>query len=222
MCNKEDLKKLIPGFSMGIVRSIISHPFEMMKLKSQINYSGPFYKNLFKGLHYSIITNSCERSIQFGLYEKFKLNDNNITSSLKASFISTLLSFPYNIILLKKSIMNDNIFGLTKNILYKTSALEYSRNLSGSTIFLSSYNYLKHQDTPIIIRAPMSSIIVWVITYPIDSYKNILLTQQFSSCFNKISIGRLYKGIQYPLMRSIPSSIIGFYIYEFMLNIINN
>ena len=36
--NKDDLKKIIPGFSMGIVRAIISHPFEMMKLKSQINY----------------------------------------------------------------------------------------------------------------------------------------------------------------------------------------
>ena len=34
--NKDDLKKIIPGFTMGIVRASISHPFEMMKLKSQI------------------------------------------------------------------------------------------------------------------------------------------------------------------------------------------
>ena len=32
-----------------------------------------------------------------------------------------------------------------------------------------------------------------------------------------IDIKRLYKGIQYPIIRSIPSSIIGFYIYEYML-----
>jgi len=45
----EDVKKMIPGFTMGIVRAAISHPFEMMKIKSQINYQGQFYNNLFKG-----------------------------------------------------------------------------------------------------------------------------------------------------------------------------
>jgi len=219
MFNTENIKQIVPGFSMGIVRSVISHPFEMMKLKSQINYKGYFYKNLFKGLHYSIITNSCERGIQFGLYEKFKLNNNNITSSIKSSFISTLISFPYNIVLLKKCIMDNNLYYIIpKNILYKTCSLEYSRNLSGSTIFLSTYNYLKNKDMPIIIRAPLSSIIVWLITYPIDSYKNILLMQYSNICHVKINIKRLYQGVQYPLMRSIPSSIAGFYVYEYLLN----
>ena len=43
---------------MGIVGAIISYPFEMMKIKSQINYKTNFYSNLFKGLHYSVLTNS--------------------------------------------------------------------------------------------------------------------------------------------------------------------
>ena len=109
MINKEDLKKIIPGFSMGIVRAIISHPFEMMKIKSQINYKTNFYSNLFKGLHYSVLTNALERGIQFGLYEKFKLNDNNIISSSKASIISTSISFPYNVILLRNVVMKSTI-----------------------------------------------------------------------------------------------------------------
>ena len=50
--NKDDFKKIIPGFTMGIARAIISHPFEMMKLKSQLNQTNNFYKNLFKGMHY--------------------------------------------------------------------------------------------------------------------------------------------------------------------------
>ena len=213
--NKEDLKKIIPGFTMGIVRATISHPFEMMKLKSQINQQGGFYKNLFKGLHYSIITNSLERGIQFGLYEKFKLNDNNLTSSAKASLISTTLSLPYNIILLRNIVMKSS-FKIPKNIFYKSALLEYSRNLSGSILFLSSYNYLKERDTPIFIRAPLSSCFVWSLTYPIDSYKNILISGK-KEC---LSFKRLYKGIQYPMIRSIPSSIAGFYVYEFMLNIL--
>jgi hypothetical protein len=211
--NKEDIKKIIPGFTMGVVRATISHPFEMMKLKSQINYQGLFYKNLFKGIHYSIITNSLERGIQFGLYEKFKLNDNNLNSSAKASIISTSLTLPYNIILLKNVIMKSSI-QIPKNIFYKSACLEYIRSLSGSILFLSSYNYLKEKELPIIYRAPLSSCLIWILTYPVDSYKNILLSNQKKEIIN---LKRLYKGIQYPLMRSIPSSIIGFYVYEYML-----
>lgn len=215
--NSEDFKKIIPGFTMGIVRATISHPFEMMKLKSQINQNENFYKNLFKGLHYSIITNSLERGIQFGLYEKFKLNDNNINSSTKASLISTTLSFPYNIILLRNVIMKLSI-NIPKQIFYKSIGLEYGRNLSGSILFLSSYNFLKDKELPIFIRAPIASCFVWSLTYPFDSYKNILLSGNKNEVIN---IKRLYKGIQYPLIRSVPSSIIGFYVYEYMLKLIN-
>lgn len=209
----EDYKKIIPGFMMGFVRAVISHPFEIMKLKSQINYKGIFYKDLFRGIHYSIITNALERGIQFGLYEKFKLNDGNLNSSAKASIISTSLTFPYNIILLRNVIMKSSI-QIPKNIFYKSVFLEYNRNLSGSILFLSSYNYQKEKEIPIIFRAPISSSIVWILTYPIDSYKNILLSSQNKETIN---FKRLYKGIQYPLIRSIPSSIIGFYVYEYMI-----
>ena len=215
--NKEDFKNIIPGFTMGITRAIISHPFEMLKIKSQLNITTLFYKNLFKGIHYSIITNAVERGIQFGLFEKFKKNkENNIISSIKWSIISTIISLPYNIILLRKVLLKSSII-IPKTNFYKSIGLEYCRNLSGSTIFLLSYNYLKDNEIPIIYRAPISSCFVWSLTYPIDTYKNILISNNLD---NKINIARLYRGIQYPLIRSIPSSIIGFYVYEYMLEYI--
>ena len=213
----DDLKKFIPGAMMGIVRAVISHPFEIMKLRSQINYQGTFYKNLFKGVHYSIITNALERGLQFGLYEKFKSNDKNLISSAKASLISSSLNLPYNIILLRNVIMKLSI-QIPRNVFYKAACLEYTRNLNGSILFLSSYNYLKEQELPILYRAPLSSALVWTLTYPIDSYKNLLLSNQSKEI---ISVKRLYKGIQYPIIRAIPSSIIGFYVYEYMLDYMN-
>ena len=217
--NKEELRNIIPGFAMGIVRAIISHPFEILKMKSQINQNNNLYKNIFKGMHYSIIANGMERGIQFGLYEKFKLNDGNIISSIKASIISTMITLPYNIILLNKVILKEKSFNfIRKNIFYKSILMEYIRNISGSVLFLSSYNYLKNDDYPIILRAPISSCFVWIITYPLDTYKNILISNQN---INKLNIYNLYKGIQYPLIRSIPSSIVGFYVYEYLLKNIN-
>lgn len=80
--NSDDYKKIIPGFIMGSVRAIITYPFEMMKIKTQINQKNKFYKNLFKGLHYSIIGNSLEKGLQFGLYEKFKSDNNTCMFSI--------------------------------------------------------------------------------------------------------------------------------------------
>jgi len=211
----DTVKSILPGFTMGIVRAAISHPFEIMKLKSQINHTTePIYRNMFRGIQYSLVANAIERGIQFGLYEKFKLNDGNILSSAKASLISTSISLPYNIILLRNTVMKSYV-SIPPNIFYKSAGLEYSRNFSGSILFLSSYNYMKEHDVPIYVRAPIASSVVWALTYPLDSYKNMLI----SNTRDTLSIKRLYKGIEYPLMRSVPSSIIGFYVYEYMLSI---
>ena len=90
---EKEIKKFIPGFTMGFVRSIISHPFEMLKLKTQMNINDNLFKNLFKGLHLSILSNSFERGIQFYYFEDIKKKTNNILlSSLYASLISTTIS----------------------------------------------------------------------------------------------------------------------------------
>ena len=49
MFSEEQKKKynnFIPGFTMGFIRSIISHPFEMLKLKTQMNINSNLFKNL--------------------------------------------------------------------------------------------------------------------------------------------------------------------------------
>jgi len=213
----KELNNFIPGFSMGFIRSIISHPFEMLKLKTQMNIKENIFKNLFKGIHLSILTNSFERGIQFYYFKQINEKLNNILlSSLYSSLISTTISLPYNIILLKKNILNKSIY-ITKTTLFKSSALEYSRNLSGSSIFLYSYNNFKNLNYPIYAASIMSTSIVWIITYPIDNIKN----QYIAGNINSIKYINLYNGIQYPLIRSIPSSTIGFYVYEYLDNYLN-
>ena len=211
---EKEIKQFIPGFIMGFVRSIISHPFEILKLKTQMNINKNLFKNLFKGMHLSILSNSFERGIQFYYFEDIKKKTNNILlSSLYASLISTTISLPYNIILLKKNILNSSVV-INKSILIKSASLEYSRNLTGSTIFLYSYNKLKELSYPIYICSIFSSMFVWTITYPIDNIKNQIIANNTI----KYNLRFLYNGIQYPLIRSIPSSTIGFYVYEYLHN----
>jgi hypothetical protein len=214
---EKEIKKFIPGFKMGFVRSIISHPFEMLKLKTQMNINNNLFKNLFKGLHLSILSNSFERGIQFYYFEDIKKKTNNILlSSLYASLISTTISLPYNVILLRKNILNNSV-NINKKVLFKSGSLEYSRNISGSIIFLYSYNKIKEMNYPIYICSIFSSSLVWMLTYPIDNIKN----QFIAGNSIKYNLRFLYKGIQYPLIRSIPSSTVGFYVYEYLNNYLN-
>jgi len=192
---------------MGFVKGIISHPFEVMKIRSQLRLQD-LYGNLLKGISYSVIGLSMERGIQFYTFEKVKQKTNDrMYSALYSSFILSLFTFPYNVIFIRRvidrQIRNTNYSSLVFPLL-----LEYSRSISGSTIFMYSYDTLNDKGTPIYISAILSTSFVWILTYPIDNIKNRIIYN------NIIDYRNLYRGIQYPLLRSIPSSIIGFYVYE--------
>ena len=215
--DKKELYQFIPGFIMGIVRAFISHPFEILKLKRQMNMSLKINKSIFKGLHLSVVSNSIERGIQFYIYEKNIKNHNILFSSFTSSLISTTISLPYSIILLRKNVMLKDII-VNKKTIFKGACMEYTRNLSGSFLFLYSYNKLKTYEYPLYVNSIFASTFVWVCTYPLDNIKNQIIAE------NKIVYTPrfLYKGIQYPIIRSIPSSTIGFYVYEYTKNYLNN
>ena len=205
--NELSFKTFIPGFAMGTTRALISHPFEILKIKSQLNIKTKL--PLFRGLHYSLLASGVERGIQFGLYDFFKNNnDSNLSSSLKASALSTCIGIPYNFYIVNKSVVNQK-FSFTFSNLSKTVPLEYSRSYIGSALFLYTYNELKDNNMPLWVSAFGGTTVVWSITYPIDNIRNQIISKN-----NNFGLKNLYKGIQYPVLRSIPSSIVGMYVYE--------
>ena len=205
----------LPGFLMGVSRSIISHPFEILKIKSQLKVKKKI--NLFKGLQYSILASGLERGCQFYLYDFFrKEGDSNFISSCKSSCLSTFIGIPYNFLIVNKSVSNKEIGFNFKN-LSKTIPLEYTRCFMGSSIFLYTYNELKQKKIPLWLSAFGGTTTVWLITYPIDNIRNQIISNK-----NIFSITNLYKGIQYPILRSLPSSIIGMFVYEKVKYYIDN
>jgi hypothetical protein len=214
-----EIKKIVPGFTMGIVRAAISHPFEMLKLKSQMGISSGFYNSLHKGIHLSILSNSLERGIQFYYFEKFKTQEKTIfNSALFSSLISTSISLPYNITLLRRNVLEEKSNTISSKVIVKAGSLEYNRNIIGSTMFLYTYDNLKSFGFPIYVCSILTSALVWMTTYPIDNIKNQIIAS------NKItySLPFLYRGVQYPIIRSIPSSSIGMYVYEYMKQLVEN
>jgi len=200
-------KNFIPGFAMGTTRALISHPFEILKIKSQLNIKNNI--PLYRGLHYSLLASGIERGVQFGLYDFFKSkSDSNLISSLKASVLSTCIGIPYNFYIVNNSVVNQN-FKFNLSNLSKTVPLEYSRSYMGSAIFLYTYNELKDNNIPLWLSAFLGTTAVWSVTYPIDNIRNQIISKN-----NNFSFKNLYRGVQYPILRSIPSSIAGMYVYE--------
>ena len=203
-----DLKEsFIPGFAMGLTRALVSHPFEILKIKSQLGITKAV--PLLKGLHYSLLASGIERGIQFGLYDFFKRkDDSNLVSSLKASSLSTCIGVPYNFYIVNRSVVNRS-FCFSPANLAKTVPLEYSRAFIGSSLFLFTYNSLRDADKAPWWAAFGGTTAAWSVTYPIDNVRNQIISGR-----NKFSLAGLYKGIHYPVFRSIPSSIVGMYVYE--------
>lgn len=206
-------KSFIPGFMMGMTRALVSHPFEILKIKSQLNSRKKI--PLFRGLHYSLLASGTERGVQFGLYDFFKTSeDSNLVSSLKASALSTCIGVPYNFYIVNRSVMNRPV-ELAMSSLNKIIPLEYSRSFMGSVIFLYTYNRLKDNDCPLWLSAFGGTSAVWSLTYPIDNIRNQIVSRN-----NNFAFRNLYRGIQYPVLRSIPSSVAGMYVYEAIKDII--
>jgi len=209
-----EINEIIPGFAMGFTRSFISHPFEILKIRSQLNVVNP--GSLFKGLHYSLISGGIEKGIQFGLYDFFRKNNNNVVASVKSSCLTTFVSIPYNFLIVNKSVLNDK-FKFTYSNLSKTIPLEYTRAFIGSSVFLFTYNEMKNKNMPLWASAFTGTTAVWLITYPIDNVRNQIISNKFN-----FALTNLYKGIQYPILRSIPASIAGMYVYEHTKNYVIN
>jgi hypothetical protein len=202
---------------MGVTRAFVSHPFEILKVQSQLNLKKQINLSLYRGVSYSLISNGMERGIQFFLFNKFlKNNESRLNSAIKSSIVSTSISLPYNILLLKR-IINKNEIKINKKNFLRAGGLEYTRNLSGSTIFLFIYDLTKsHTRDNIFISTIIASAVVWGVTFPIDTIKNNIINS------GNFTFKKLYKGIQYPLLRTIPSSLIGMFVYEKVLKLIND
>jgi len=200
-----DLYDFLPGFLMGISRSIVSHPFEILKIKSQLGISKKI--PIFSGLQYSLLASGIERGIQFYFYDYFRKDESNLSASLKSSVLSTCISLPYNYTLIRKSIL-DTTHKIVRANAHKCFALEYTRSLTGSFLFMYSYNRFKEEKLPSWLCAFGGTSVVWSITYPIDTFRNRIMSGKPYNLMN------LYRGIQFPLLRSIPSSIFGMYVYE--------
>jgi hypothetical protein len=217
-----DSIQLLPGFVQGIVRVIISYPFDYVRTNIQAKKS---FKNIpirdvYKGLSVPLLTVPFDRAIQFYLFESLKSKYSNLQSSLITSSITSVYSVPINFlqtrIMLKSS----------KEVSYRGYSADFLRGLLSTSIYLSSYGYLREHSPykhPFLLGI-LSSSALWTVVYPLDTLR--VLKQSSTLSYKEIiqttSLKAFYAGYPLVLLRSFPSSGFGMMAYEYTKSMIAN
>jgi hypothetical protein len=230
-----DIKEYIPGFLQGLTRVCISYPFDYVRIFLQINNKDNIStilksNNLYRGLYIPLLSVPIDRAITFKIYETLK--NNNKTSfecALYPSILSSVYMTPINIINYNFIYYKQTLFNTIKNSIktnmYRGNIAELSRNISSSTLFLMSYNYLSknNADYPI-INGSISSIIMWSILYPLDTIKTkkFIENKTYTDIFKNTKPLNYYRGFSMVALKAVPSAGIGMFVYEKFKKYINS
>ena len=245
---QESLYNLLPGLCQGLTRVTISYPFDVIKVNMQKNVFSStkeaimhICKNdpwrFYRGSTFSYFSVSLERSLQFYYMERLnKYNNSPFLNGFGLSLFSSIYNVPSQYLTTNIALNNigtlkymANIFKNYTNV-YKGSGVEIIRSSINSTIFMGTYYTLRNNFGDATNVAPfygaISGIMCWLITFPLDtirtdyqsSDKNIKFLIQ--SRFKQSGVIGFYKGLTPVLIRTIPSSSIGMYVYEKVKKII--
>ena len=193
---------------------------------------------LYRGsmLPYMIIP--VERAIYYRYAEKLNAKYNGFASGLIMGAVSSIYYVPMqyattNAVLLSQTNYKTNyknIFNLVyktniKN-LYKGFTVELVRSSLTTSIFLGTYMHIRDtvQPSPMLLApllGPFSSTVSWAIVFPLDTIRTEKQTtnQSFMTIINNklktYGIRSFYRGLTPIIIRTIPSTSLGMYLYEY-------
>lgn len=197
---------------------------------------------LYRASLLTYTTVGIERSLQFYYLEKLnKKNINPLYSSLLISTVNSVYNVPVQYI--TTNIINNKspsstvpfIRNLYKNKInpYKGYFIETPKNILAATIYFSSYYKIRNTFGEHKYLAPyygaISGISVWLVIFPIDTIRTEFTTQKGNKNIPNIIIERykhfglksFYFGLTPVLFRTIPSSAIGMFVYEYCREYVN-
>jgi hypothetical protein len=230
--------ELIPGFIQGIVRVLVSYPFDYIRTNIQSNQyksANEFIKSvnlsprkIYNGVSVPLCTVPIDRALNFYIFEECKKRQlSSIYSSLVSTSLCSIYFVPLNYFSTKVVLSNTSVRDvwssfkhLKKTQFFRGFIPDITRNFLGSMLFMTTYGTLRdkiHKDNHnYVLFGVVSSVNSWIFTYPLDTIR--ILKQKGNETYPQLIMGNyknLYKGFSYILMRSMPSAGIGMFAYEY-------
>lgn len=224
------------GIFGGTIGTFISHPFDTIKTRKQLNPNQSLintiknigrFSNFYKGIIPPIIGVSQEKAIVFGTF--YNLNKYNLSTPISgflAGISASLIVTPIES--LKIHLQNGNKLKDYKiKSCYRGLPITFFRESPGYAIYFSTYQNIKKYtpDKPYfhLINGCLAGGISWSFIYPADFIKTMIQNgQNYNQVIKSISkngIGFLYRGFSLALMRAVPLHGGVFMGYEFIKNL---
>jgi len=187
-----NLNEFFAGYSGGILGTLMSHPFDTIRINKQIYPNKPIItitkeisknglRNFYKGVSMPLMGMGLEKAIVFGTFYNFsKVSDNIMLNGFASGVLCTIVVTPIE----KIKIDLQNNFKLkwsnyTLPILYKGLLSLILREGPAYSIYFSVYEKLKKEDDDKLttfINGAICGVSIWTAVYPVDSVKTLIQT----------------------------------------------
>ena len=224
-------KDFLCGMISGIAQTIVGHPFDTIKIRTQCGVKTPLNPlSYFRGMTYNLMSAITCNAVIFGTqgFVSSSIADHHNADShpallyLAPGFISgicvTPIVFFFDIGKNKKQALGKKLsssdFSQTRGL--GTTIL---REPIAFSIYFATYKALKeNHGIPPFWAGGISGLACWAFTYPLDVLRNRQITYNIS-VLESLAEGKLFKGFGVCLIRAFIVNSFGFYFYENAKNV---
>ena len=217
-------RDFICGMVSGVMQTVIGHPFDTVKIRSQCGVRTPLKPvSYFNGMSYNLLSSVTCNAVIFGVQGNAKqFMDKNhdpsdsIIQHSAPGFLSGLcvapLVFFFDIGKNKKQALGKKI-QLSDFVQTRGATTTLIREPVAFAIYFSTYKTLTDQAYPVFWAGGLSGLACWAFTYPLDVVRNRQITYNVSLRDATLS-GNLMKGFGVCLIRAFLVNSFGFYFFE--------
>jgi len=205
------------GINIGILQTIIGHPFDTIKTNSQNNNKNIYKLNyLYRGIKFPIVSSSISNGFIFYINELIlkKSNNNYYTSGFLTGFITAPLINIFETHKVQAQTNNIIKQSFYKNFKAGCNATIFRESIACS-IYFGLYNQCKQNNINTFISGSISGCFSWLITYPIDVVKTRLQSGLSKNYIDAIKLGNFSSGISICLLRSFIVNGVTFSMYDY-------
>ena len=206
------------GFVAGTVSSVICHPLETIHTNLQLKQK-ICIRNVYNGFIPGIMSKSIFYGTFFPLYKTFLENNCGVFSGYFASNVASVLSNPFFVLKTRHQLSQFDTF---RHIVrkegvggcFKGLGITFLKNIELG-IQLPVYDYLRKNEIDLLFASVVSKLFATSLSYPLDTMRTIQRSEK--RIWTILQLARqtgLYNGYMFYIFRSIPHTMITFYIYE--------
>ena len=213
------MSEFLCGALSGMTQTIVGHPFDTIKTriqnKNKIIWN---FKNLYKGVSYPLLSSTFINAGLFGIYDKsYKYTNNSYLSGFIAGSTMTPFITPFELLKVREQNHCKKKIKLWRGFLPTLC-----RESIGTSIYFGTYFKLKQKTNNVLFSGGLSGFLSWFFTYPIDTIKTRIQSDDTMTIKKAIRIGKFWGGFTACASRCIIVNALGFYVYESSIEIIKN